>query len=393
MANLGWSSFRADCRRRDVPGGEGLMAIPMPGPVPHSPTKEVRCPICLGFIAWDQRTIYKRDDAGHFIQAQVPQTDDDIRRREALLGAYVLCPSQSAIAHYLPLDYLRYREPLVIGLVGTGDVGKSTLLTAMVAAIERDGLRPYGYSAMPLAHESHQDFRRANVVTLIERGEVLPKTDEAQEGVQFADAFLLVKGDVVQPIAFFDVGGDSLGKLGPATQFIQALGALIFIVDPDLVLGRVEGSLDESGRPVSKGDDAFGAVLSRLLDPSQGRVDRKIPAAIVLAKGDTLRFDANIGWWLGRPESSDGKIDANLIRAESRDVYAFLHQHDAMPWLRPFDGFPLCTLHVVSATGGNRKGKAYPFGVRSRRTLEPLVAILAMAGVITGREARRVGRA
>jgi hypothetical protein len=368
------------------------MTVAVPGTVAGSPTNEVRCPICLGFISWDGRTIYKRDQ-GRFVQSQVPLTNDDVKLREELLGAYVKCPNPSGLDHYLPLDYLRYRPPLVIGLVGTGAVGKSTLLTAMVAAIERECLRPYGYSARALAHEQHQTFRRDNVETLIDRGEVLPKTPEAREGGQFADAFLLVKGDVVQPIAFFDVGGDSLGELGPATRFIQALGALIFIVDPDLVLGRVEGSLDESGRPVSKGDEAFGAVLSRLLDPSVGRTDRKVPAAIVLAKGDTLRFDPNLGWWLGRPESTDGQVDADLIRAESRDVYAFLHEHDAMPWLKPFDGFPLCTLHVVSATGNNPKGKQYPFGVRPCRILEPLIALLAMAEVINSPAARQVGRA
>jgi hypothetical protein len=356
-------------------------------------TPMVRCPYCLFQFRWDGHTLFRRTPEGDYVPLDVDQTADPIRREDRLREAYVHCPDSSGVlAHYLPLDYLRYRQPLVIGLVGTAAAGKSTLLAVMVNEIDRGGLNRYQFTARPLVHERHEAFRHSRLKSLIQDGTTLGKTAPATENVEFADAFLLVRDTHVQPIVFFDVGGESLAEPGPATRFIQAVNALVFVVDPDRVLGRTRGSVDADGR--AQGDAAFKAVLDTLI-ASSGAPSQflDIPAAIVLAKADTLRFEPPVARWLRDQDGSVAKIDAGQLRAESRDVFAFLYEHDAGPWLEPFNRFRRCTLHVVSATGSNPDASyTYRHGLRPRRVLEPLMAILAMAGAIDGPEASQVGR-
>ena len=369
---------------------------PTASPVDNGSAATVRCPHCLDSFRWDEQTVYERTELGAYNQFAADLITDPVKREERLRDAYVRCPNPSGDAkaeHYLPLGYLRYLPPLVIGLVGTAAVGKSTLLAAMVNEIDRGGLIRYGFNVRPLVHERHMEFRRTRLERLMQTSKALNSTAPAAEGVEFADAFLLVKETAVQPVIFFDVGGESLADVGPTTRFIQAVGALIFVVDPDRALGRVEGSRDAAGQPTSEGDLAFNAVIGRLSPPSglaAQHLDR--PAAIVLAKADTLRFEPPVSRWLSQPEGTATAIDAGLIRAESRDVYAFLYQHDASPWLKPFDSFRRCTLHVVSATGSSAVDQSYRHGLRPRRVLDPLIAILAMTGVIGGPGADQVGR-
>jgi hypothetical protein len=54
------------------------------------------------------------------------------------------------------------------------------------------------------------------------------------------------------------------------------------------------------------------------------------------------------------------------------------------------------TLHVASPTGGAKeegeeKSRKYPRGVTPLRVLRPLVAMLAMTGVLTGPQAEMIG--
>jgi len=67
----------------------------------------------------------------------------------------------------------------------------------------------------------------------------------------------------------------------------------------------------------------------------------------------------------------------------------------ATAWARPYQECVKATLHVASPTGGaaleDGEGGVYPRGVMPRRVLRPLVAMLAMTGVLTGAEAERVG--
>jgi hypothetical protein len=116
-----------------------------------------------------------------------------------------------------------------------------------------------------------------------------------------------------------------------------------------------------------------------------------MPAAIVLAKADTLRFEPVIARWLARQEET-GELSSREFHEESRDVYAYLQARKGGSWLSPYHRFSRCTLHVVSATGSEIVGTTYSRGLRPRRVLQPLVAILAMAGVIGSPEADWVGR-
>ena len=56
-------------------------------------------------------------------------------------------------------------------------------------------------------------------------------------------------------------------------------------------------------------------------------------------------------------------------------------------------GDPMSTGRSPSATGGDgaEQNTVYPRGVRPRRVIRPLAAMLAMTGVLTGPEADRVG--
>jgi hypothetical protein len=365
-----------------------------PNPPATAPVPTVRCYHCLDQFAWDQRTVYITDGAGDRQVVALDKITDPVKRDEALLNAWVLCPNQSGDfegAHYLPLGYVRYLPPIVIGMVGRKDTGKSTLLATIVEEIVRGNLTRYGFTAQPLIHDLHPVFRQDRN-KFMNLGTALTASAPAEEQVGLAAAFLLTKGSVQRPIAFFDVGGESLGDSGPEIRFIQAVSALIFVIDPDQALGLVEGSRDQQGRPSSEGDRAFNAVLSRLSrSNSQSAQFLSRPAAIVLAKADLLRFEPVVSHWLRQADTSSG-LDPERMRAESRDLYGYLYEHYATAWLEPFKHFRRCTLHAVSATGGRSINGKYRRGLRSQRVLDPLVAILAMAEVIDGSSADRVGK-
>lgn len=356
---------------------------------------KIRCPYCLDMFTWDGKTLYEWVNRQYQQITDIPEDEDILRREELLRDAYVLCPSRDAAPGYLPLDYVRYDAPLVIGLVGAKATGKSTLLAVMVDEIDQGGLTPFGFRVRPLTHEQHQRFRAEKVDQLIYRRGTLPATPAAEEGVEFAVAYLLVndRTGVRKPLVFFDVGGESLGvaKRARATRFIQALDALIFVVDPQTAIFSADGGIDPAVR--REGDLAFKTVMDTMIAPSGAPTQHlDIPAAIVLAKADTLRFEPPVARWLTQENGMADRIDAGQIRAESRDVYAFLYQCGATSWLQPFDVFQRCTLHVASATGSKPVDSSYRRGLRPLRVLEPLITILTMAGMIAGPGTDQVGR-
>ena len=90
---------------------------------------------------------------------------------------------------------------------------------------------------------------------------------------------------------------------------------------------------------------------------------------------------------------SGGALDSVEFLRESADVYAFLDARNALAMAEPYEVCDKATLHVASPTGGadTGEGGVYPRGVTPRRVLRPLVAMLAMTGVLTGPEAEKVG--
>jgi hypothetical protein len=276
--------------------------------------------------------------------------------------------------HYLPSDYGRFGPPVVLGFIGMTTSGKSHLLTAMVGEMERGGLREYGIDSRPIDHGLHKRFLDDWVRPLMTEGKVLPGTEEGI--VTFADAFLVTpQAGPDRPVALFDVAGGELTKVEDTKQFLDIADGLFFVVDP--------AQMNADGL----GDDTFNTVLN--LVKSTGRLPGQVSAAIVLNKADMVRFEDPVALWL----RADTKVlDAGEFLRESADVYAFLYEKGAAAWTRPYHDCAKATLHVASPTGGaGQRGGVYPRGVTPRRVLRPLVAMLAMTGVLTGSEAEKVG--
>jgi hypothetical protein len=141
------------------------------------------------------------------------------------------------------------------------------------------------------------------------------------------------------------------------------------------------------------GDMTFVNVLSIVRE----RARRPKGAAIILNKADKERFEEPAARWL---RSGEGTLDPVGFLRESADVYAYLQRNGALALAAPYEA-AMCekgTLHVASPTGGvkadeeNDKGKGrYPRGVTPMRVLRPLVAMLAMTGVLTGPQAELIG--
>jgi hypothetical protein len=319
-----------------------------------------------------------------YAELPVPQGLNQTQLEHHLHGARIRCPAPQGDTligpHYLPAGYGLFGPPVVLGFVGLTHSGKSHLLASMVGAIVARELEHYEISTSPLDHAWHRRFMDAWVSPLLKHGKVLPGTREGRV-VEFADAFLMKRrGASDQVVALFDVAGGDLARLDETKQFLWIANGLFFVVDPD----RLNDQWAE--------DETFGNVL----DVVRKRARRgPVSAAIVLNKADMLRFEEPVDRWL-RSDGSvprGGGLDSVEFLRESADVYAYLEARNALAMAEPYEVCDKATLHVASPTGGadTGEGGVYPRGVTPRRVLRPLVAMLAMTGVLTGPEAERVG--
>lgn len=340
----------------------------------------VMCPICMDEYDWPERPqLYKYED-GDYVATAVSTAGGGTRENADLRRTYVRCPNPSddLNTHYLPARYATFHKPLVIGMVGGSSSGKSHLLASMIGAVENDELFAFELNVRPLDHRQHAAFL-SDTVRKLQQGGRLRGTLAQENAAEYADALLITSPRGSWPITFFDVaGGDLAEDRDNPTRFLEVASGLIFVVDPDKALAP------RSQREPA--DPAFATVLGRL---GEGQY-LETPAAVVLSKADRYRFRPPVDKWLSRPPARS--VDPGLIRQESRDVYGFLAQYDASAWLRPFRNCRRCTMHFASATGGEAVETTYPRGFRPRRVLEPLIALLAMCGVITGPDAEKVGR-
>ncbi|HEX8005899.1 MAG TPA: hypothetical protein VF482_05655 [Trebonia sp.] len=340
----------------------------------------IRCPICLDEFVWDEQDMFEVA-GGEFQALDLAGMTDRVRRSHLLRTAYKRCPNPSGDteAHYIPAAYATDPDPLIIGLIGTWATGKTHLLAALVGALVRGGLQPFGLNVSALDIGLHQRFLE-NVRTLLERGQVLPRTRVGVTG--FADAFMLTSPTRSRTVAFFDVSGEDLQKTEKGSRFLMAAGALIFVVDPLRATPGLVSFAGAPGQAAQMGDDAFGVVLDSL------RAERNllsIPSTIAIAKSDLLRFQPPVDRWWRSPVTPE-RFSPETMAAESRDAYAFLYQHGAEAWLKPFHDSASSSLHFVSATGGNPNGEQLPRGAQPQRVLMPLLAILAMTGMLPGYE-------
>ncbi|CAI7977799.1 MULTISPECIES: hypothetical protein [unclassified Parafrankia] len=362
--------------------------------IPLGPT-EVRCPICLDVFDWDETDLFTFRD-GAYVPLDLSGVGDPVKRNDEMIGAYRRCPNPSADMaerHYLPISYASYGPPLVIGFIGRTESGKSHLLAAIVSEIERGGLGPLGFTAVPVDEEAHRAYWRQYVASLVDEGRAIEHTARVQSDamVTFTDALVVSDGRRQRAVAFFDVAGDDLVARTRSMRFVLALDALIFVVDPEYALRQ---------NAPSDGDATFETVMARLR-AQPGLTDR-LPVALAVSKSDLYRFEQPAARWYRRPSLSaylDGRAEPTEIRDESRDAYAFLYARGARAWLRPFETFRRATLHFVSATGskavtddrGDTFDKVFPRGVRPRRVLDPLAAIFAMSGLLGEDAAKEVG--
>ncbi|MFI9560926.1 hypothetical protein [Nonomuraea endophytica] len=327
----------------------------------------ILCPICLNEFTWSEDELYERTPAGQYKPLSLKNVTGPLRE-DLLRAAHVRCPEPVAdpsLEHHLPYAYVRHGRPLVIGLVGGPETGKTHLLAAMIGAIEQGGLRSYGLTTDAVDIERHVEYVNTYVHPLMVDHVTLSRTSHTATA-ELADALLVNDGRHTTAVAFFDIAGELLrSSTHEATRFIPAVGGLIFVIDAATKSARM-------------GDESFRAVLDRL-PKTNGRLD--VPAAIAVTKSDSARFHAPVDSWLYDEQERLDQVD---VLKESRDVYAFLHLRGAQAWLSPYDKCHRCTLHFVSATGGSATEGRFPRGVRPRRVLAPLISLFAMAGVLDG---------
>jgi hypothetical protein len=347
-----------------------------PAVAPESRPGTVFCPLCLEEIRdWDELTLWRYDQTYNaYVELRVPAELSSAQRAQRMVGAYVRCPNTTAVTteHYLPVNYGRFGAPVVLGLVGSPDSGKTHLAAAMVHAIEVGLLEQYGLQSRPMDASLHRRFLDGWVNPLFDHGTELPKGPNFQ--MDFLDAFLIKSGDgPEQPVVFFDAPIGGLVPPNELPNIFWVADGLFFMVDADHMTSS------------QAGDAAFANALHVV---QEGDRSAAVSAAIILAKADKMKLDEPAARWLradGRP------LNAAEVLAESADVYAYLSGNHAS-LTAPYQACGRATLHVTSATGGPPDGAGtFSRGVAPRGVLRPLLAMLAMTGILPGQEAERIG--
>jgi hypothetical protein len=349
----------------------------------RSGPRYVRCPVCADEFEWSEDpTISLYNEAEDRYELYDISALPPVKRADLARNGYRRCPNPSSdtVEHYLPATYADYGDPLVVGLVGAPHSGKTHLLTAMIRQAYLNGLASYGITVAALDFRRHKHFRE-QFVQPFEQGGALAGTDT---GLVEAADILLLRGPTGQrPVVFFDVSGEDLESTDArnrAARFLLTVNAVMFV-------HASEDQLESGQSSAASENRSFDLAIERLHG-------RRLPVALTVTKSDRLRYVPPADRWLYRGD--ERVVDAARIRAESRDVYSYLHHTGAGASLRPFEAFQRCTLHFASASGGDAvpvdaTKKYFPRGFHPTRVLEPLVSILAMTGVIPGQEAEKVG--
>lgn len=339
----------------------------------------VMCPVCLADINdWDTQDYYRPnpvpDAADEWEKIEIPADLSAAQRSRYQYNAYVRCEKGTQGPHHLPARYGQFGEPVLLGFVGLTESGKSHLLTSMIGRIE--ALSQYEITVAPLDPPMHKRFIDSAVEPLITKGVPVPGTRDQETAMR--DAFIVrYRNGPERVVALFDVSGGDLADTGMGREFLWIADGLFFVIDPDHIARS------------KVGDVTFGNVLSIV----RAR-DKPGPkgAAIILNKADKGRFEEPAARWL---RSGEGVLDPVDFLRESADVYAYLQRNDALALAAPYEA-AMCekvTFHVASPTGGPKdlEENVYTRGVAPTRVLRPLLAMLAMTGVLTDPQAELIG--
>jgi len=354
----------------------------------------IECPVCLHMLDWSQAPLVTFGQDGSATPLVLPPHESEHGIRLRLHTAYRTCDGTDPV-HYLPADYGDQDvNRITIGVIGRTRAGKTHLLAAMIGQFMRGvRLRDLALQVAPLDVGIHKRYVDSVVTPFLDRREQLNLTPIGAADI--TDAFLVTNLDARRrhAVTFFDVSGEMLARAGvEEKRFLGAVNALIFVIDPEAIRGlpvqvtgtqATETTASDAGTG-SEGDPAFDAVLRllRVARDEQAADFLSIPAAVVVGKSDLLRRgDKYVDWWL-RAEA-DEDLDLTTVEEESGDVFTYLHIHGGERWLEPAQQCIQSTLHFASAAGtAPREGHFPDASFRPRRVIKPLLALLAMKGVI-----------
>ncbi|WP_147449332.1 hypothetical protein [Actinomadura pelletieri] len=345
-----------------------------PGPPDDPPGRRMVCPYCLSEFDWDSAPLISRDTADGEVALVRAPGENEVRWRNRTMHAWRVCEMTDE-DHFIPAA-IGGMTTLIVGMVGQAGSGKSSLLWAMMEELGQSALKiSHRLDVLPLDPRLQQELFDRNQLGLLNERKLLPAT-RLPVTPEFACAYRITSGHTGEQYALliFDVPGEifTRGGIAASTPFMSIADALMFVADG--------ASLDtRHGRRTS--DPGFTAVLSHLahVHPGRGREFLPIPAAMVVAKSDTLRVFKEVDEWLGRKDD----LDLHTVEQESEDAYAFLKARGVESWLVPVQKFADSTLHFASATGVEAQDGEYPEkSFRRQRVLRPLLSLLAMKGVL-----------
>lgn len=361
------------------------------------PPRRVTCPQCLDEFLWDESEPleYSITD-GKYNRAKKPVGRSRIE--QARRWWYVQCPNPSRDTgnHYLPVTLVDYPDPLVIALVGRPRSGKTHLVVAMIRELLTGVLvGEHTLHGMPLDPYLHNTFKR-RYLEPFEFGEVLPASPSKVD--TYLEWLVVRHGDIHRSLVFFDVAGENFRDTtenGRYARFLENAGAVLFVEDAPWVFRDVVEDRDiQLDNPLASQVIPTNEWVLAALDRIPAARRESLPAVVALTKSDRLRYLSPADRWI-REGGGSGLLSAERMLAETRDVYAMLNgSKGKSSMIRIFSEFRRCTMHFVSATGGAALTDElkYPAGTRPQRVLVPLFALFAMAGLIAGPEAGRVGR-
>ena len=369
---------------KDLPAAAPSSHRPrQPGPADDPPGRTMVCPYCLSEFDWDSAPLVDRDAEGDETPLKREPGESEVRWRNRTMHAWRVCENTGE-DHFIPAS-IGGMTTLIVGMVGQAGSGKSHLLWAMTEELGHSALKiSHRLDVLPLDARLQQELFARNRLGLLNDRKVLPPT-RLSENPEFTCAYRITSGHTGEDYALlvFDVPGEifTRGDTAVSTPFMAIADGLIFVADGS--------GLDvRHGRRMS--DPGFTAVLSHLahVRPGRGLGFLPIPAAMVVAKSDTLRVFKEVDEWLVRKDD----LELHTVEQESEDAYAFLKSRGVESWLVPVQKCADSTLHFASATGVEPQDGEYPEkAFRRQRVLRPLLSVLAMKGVLP-RESLGAGR-